>query len=838
MPDLPDHLPDPIDASRILSEADGPLRTDVLVDRLVAAGHDHADATDVAASVADLGGVHVLADDRVVDAWVALDGAQVSHRLTSAELDHGVLVPGADLLVLADLFDPDDGDLFLGDGIHLHEVDPAFDTDLLRLYDIPVEAVPPGGAWLLVGVSLETSNADDVIVVAVDGRQARLIGPLPGTEAGLVTHDATSAAGVASALREGWRRAGRGDGEDRDPGADQVPIPVVDLAFEILVADPWVFGPQSIPFSQSLELAGWVTNGDVVGATEADLERWELMIEATELAVFYRLDQDQALALAHLLALFDLVKDAVEREPGPGSVAGASPIGSPMPSVPSPHHIDLGEGAAVTLSWLADADVASAFVSQAIGIRVDHALALVRFAVNARACAPRAAEAATLWLEAKALARLGLALPAAERLDEAVRIDRSFVPLLLDAANLASDRGDADAAIRFARAAGLNDDDDFVRTLTDLAPPAPPGLGRNEPCFCGSGRKYKHCHLGRTELDLDQRAGWLYRKALEWIQDTPWRLRLLEIAEAYAPEEDDDAVLHLAMSEPFIADLAFSDDSAWAEFVADRGILLPADERELAARWATIGRSVYEIVAVQPGTAVEVRDVRTPGAPALTVAEHSFSIHAGLGEMILARALPAGTTPQFFGGIISLGPDEQDDVVAALDSGASGVELAGLLGGLRDGPRLTNTEGEPLIFCGATYALADPATARAALDRDPDLTRDRDRPTDGEAEGIDAFDAAWIEPIVVDGRDWIRARYTLRAHELVLEANSEARMARAHRRVETTITGAELIHEEQRPLDELADTAPFDPRTLLGSPAEVSTELQAVLDELGRAGDR
>jgi preprotein translocase subunit SecA len=21
-----------------------------------------------------------------------------------------------------------------------------------------------------------------------------------------------------------------------------------------------------------------------------------------------------------------------------------------------------------------------------------------------------------------------------------------------------------------------------------------PKIGRNEPCFCGSGRKYKHCH--------------------------------------------------------------------------------------------------------------------------------------------------------------------------------------------------------------------------------------------------------------------------------------------------------------------------------------------------------
>ena len=27
---------------------------------------------------------------------------------------------------------------------------------------------------------------------------------------------------------------------------------------------------------------------------------------------------------------------------------------------------------------------------------------------------------------------------------------------------------------------------------------SPPTIGRNEPCWCGSGRKYKHCHLNRA----------------------------------------------------------------------------------------------------------------------------------------------------------------------------------------------------------------------------------------------------------------------------------------------------------------------------------------------------
>ncbi len=30
-------------------------------------------------------------------------------------------------------------------------------------------------------------------------------------------------------------------------------------------------------------------------------------------------------------------------------------------------------------------------------------------------------------------------------------------------------------------------------------PELPPELGRNEPCWCGSGKKYKNCHLERDE---------------------------------------------------------------------------------------------------------------------------------------------------------------------------------------------------------------------------------------------------------------------------------------------------------------------------------------------------
>jgi uncharacterized protein YecA (UPF0149 family) len=47
--------------------------------------------------------------------------------------------------------------------------------------------------------------------------------------------------------------------------------------------------------------------------------------------------------------------------------------------------------------------------------------------------------------------------------------------------------------------------DDFDRLVGDRAQPhmrTSPKIGRNEPCPCGSGKKYKKCCLGEDERDF------------------------------------------------------------------------------------------------------------------------------------------------------------------------------------------------------------------------------------------------------------------------------------------------------------------------------------------------
>ena len=149
------------------------------------------------------------------------------------------------------------------------------------------------------------------------------------------------------------------------------------------------------------------------------------------------------------------------------------------------------------LRFLGSPDVADALRVETIGSSADGAAALGWFVDWIEPSAPPEAHAALCWLRAKACERLGLVSEAEADLDAAVGHDPDWTPALLDLANYSSDRGDADGGLALLRRAGASPDDALAEVLRAFRPRARPELGRNDRCWCGSGRKYKQCHLGR-----------------------------------------------------------------------------------------------------------------------------------------------------------------------------------------------------------------------------------------------------------------------------------------------------------------------------------------------------
>ena len=80
-------------------------------------------------------------------------------------------------------------------------------------------------------------------------------------------------------------------------------------------------------------------------------------------------------------------------------------------------------------------------------------------------------------------------------------------------ARYASDRGDAERGLSLLRRAGATAEHDLAVLLERFQPAPRPGLGRNHPCWCGSGRKYKVCHLRRERLPQPPSGpAWLYQR--------------------------------------------------------------------------------------------------------------------------------------------------------------------------------------------------------------------------------------------------------------------------------------------------------------------------------------
>lgn len=262
---------------------------------------------------------------------------------------------------------------------------------------------------------------------------------------------------------------------------------------------------------------------------------------------------------------------------------------------------------------LLDSDaVADLFVTEVVANRLVAPTAFSRFLALLRAEA-RARTASLELLSARLAEWRGQAIMGERFLDAGLLLAPRSVPILVDAAWCAADRGDAAAAADLLLRAGAPRGDPEVAALLELAArqPEPPEVPRNEPCPCGSGRRAKRCCRRGTGLPLEDRVSWLHAKAAAFARRPPQHASLLDAAAAVAGiEASPHAVEQLAAvaAGPLAANLVLFESGAMTDFVADRGALLPSDERNLAKRWASCRHGL--LVADDEG---RLREVAAPG---------------------------------------------------------------------------------------------------------------------------------------------------------------------------------------------------------------------------------
>ncbi|BBY73563.1 hypothetical protein MPRF_04620 [Mycolicibacterium parafortuitum] len=774
---------DPTDAlARILIEH-GPLHEDDIAQRLRETGIRNAE-DELPRLLNEITCAAVpLADDRWAWLPALLAGRLFTHRVDAQEMTHDILLVTPDLDPITHLCEFEEY-AQLADGTPVSVALPAFDDGVLDERDVPLDMVDDGGALVLPPGTLRGLG-----LAAGDLVGLRL------TPAGLtlskVTADPAPQVGAALAATL----------------APDEPTPFDSAVWSACSADPALFTEPVPPLSEIADAHNLVRRLDLLAPAGFDYDRWRFELDCEVMRRRYDIDEDAARALRTLVTVYEQMSQLITT-----SLSGEEE--APDEDVPAPTTEGYRELVAEFGAELADPRLAELLVAETLGRNPDGAAALGLFAETLEPQVPRRARVAFRWLRAVALERIGDIEAAERELLAAETMDTDWPLPLYDLARIASDRGDVERGLALLHRAGAAPDDPMLLLLRSHRAEARPDVGRNEPCWCGSGRKYKKCHLGKEQLSLLERVGWLYAKAAQHAVAGEWRGLIAELS--YERSRHDDSLDE--MLDPLIVDAALCEGEAFEDFLAVRGPLLPDDERSLAEQWLLIERSLFEVEAVSPGHGLTVRDVRTGDVH--EVRERTASRQLKAGHLICTRVLPVGDgTAQLFGGVEPVALHQRSALIELLDEGPDPVEIVAFLSARFAPPTLTNTEGDPLMVCEAVVRVSDSARIEAALDDTYDRVEDAELPQ-------------WFEHVTTDGMERIRATMVLDGDTLRVETNSEERMDRVLETLERLDPGMRVVDETRTPMDDPRRMAARMPATAQGAVDPDDPQVVALLDKM------
>ena len=599
--------------------------------------------------------------------------------------------------------------------------------------------------------------------------------------------------------REGFRRTIEQDSrtfDDGEPPSGRFTSGSGPM-LEALVQDREAFvGTPIAPLTELYRAAGLVERSGIIAEAGFDWDALRAWQAGNRLRVMNRITPEQVAQLALVLDALDAFVDE-------------GPLG-----FGADDH-ERGATAARVAAGFEDGEIAEAFWKE--WRRRD--ISLQSVATFANELTNRVAPAKPIgvtWLRSRCLDWTGDALAASRLLAEAVAGSCAHLPAVLDAAAFASDRGEASIGYGLLDRAGLvdrvrdeveeDDDNDLVdraAVLLDefagfaLHRPGP-AARRNDPCPCGSGRKYKACHLGQERHPLADRSSWLFEKAKRFLESrhpdsVAW------LAEAMADPSDSIQLYEDLLEAPFVLDVALHEDGVFEEFLASRHELLPDDEVLLASQWTLVDRAAFEIVRVDDDQ-LELLNIGT--ADTITVVNTHPNDGTRVGALMFGRPLPVGDTYRGFSGFIEIPREAVPDLLDAI--AADDVDLlAEFLGRLFRPPRMSNTDGDDIELHTIRWHIGEPDGVDTAL-RDAGLH-----------PGDDGSSWHMTRPRP-EPPDTIVAMLTLDDDQLVAEVNSRERADMIRATIETALSSAAFIEDDVRSLDDaLADHDPEAPNGMM-----------------------
>jgi hypothetical protein len=322
-------------------------------------------------------------------------------------------------------------------------------------------------------------------------------------------------------------------------------------------------------------------------------------------------------------------------------------------------------------------------------------------------------------------------------------------------------------------------------------------LGRNDPCRCGSGRKYKLCCLAADEAIAPDELTWRrVRRAIETLGDELMREAVRHFGETALDEAWDEFTLFQDEAEPFDEEspyvtLFFSwflhdwlpDPRESGAPAAAHGVTAAhAYLQRMGTRLDSIARrylqaccatpfSFHEVIDSRAGHGMRLRDVMIGAETDVIEKTASRSLRAG--DIAFCKVVPVGGLALIEGmGPVAVPPmhkpaliefrrklGTQGDLFGAERLREYDIELRGLYLSLADAqlnpalPELRNTDGDPIEWHTLVFDLDAPEHALAQL---ADLAAGLSEPQiDRDAAGrLLRAELAWARPGNPVHKDW------------------------------------------------------------------------------------
>jgi hypothetical protein len=325
--------------------------------------------------------------------------------------------------------------------------------------------------------------------------------------------------------------------------------------------------------------------------------------------------------------------------------------------------------------------------------------------------------------------------------------------------------------------------------------------GRNEPCPCGSGRKYRQCcgnggspssglaASGTRDSALAKLLTFAFHPAFDSdhaVAEVMFWGNL--IRDSSSPEfewilDSEDATIKY--NTWFLLDWeAESSGTVVDIFLEEAAAGLTPAERDFLNRLAHASLRLYEVESVQPGEGVHLIDLWT--STRLFVIERTATDEMVAWDLLGARVAPDGMGGNVFEGGLYLYPVESKDEVlrhfrrlyrrhhrrfpfedANTFFRRHGIVFHHLwlrLVAFPEPPEIVTSDGDPLVFCRSVFDTDEPEAIRQILEAQPQVR--------AGADGT----LAWLEPDGTVGHEI--GAWSIEGKRVLFETNSQERATR------------------------------------------------------------